>query len=191
MSLTPAVSFWRLYLWTAKIWYALPSWKKANRTRPSFTALTKTGFGKDIWTISSFDQVDNFLFLFFVFECLYVVTLGMIRMSICFMYLRLFPNVHRFRQWVWGTQAVNAAFTIAFLAAALAQCRPMSTFWKNWDGEHPGQCVNIDAMVWSHAGINIALDLWMLALPASQVWELHMALRQKIRLMIMFGLGLL
>ncbi|KAL2279610.1 hypothetical protein FJTKL_13299 [Diaporthe vaccinii] len=45
-------------------------------------------------------------------------------------------------------------------------------------------------MAWSHAIINIALDLWMLALPASQVWGLKMPLRRKIGVMIMFGLGI-
>lgn len=46
-------------------------------------------------------------------------------------------------------------------------------------------------MAWSHAIVNIALDLWMLALPASQVWGLKMPLRRKIGVMIMFGLGIL
>lgn len=156
---------------------------------PYIVATHKTGFGRDIWTIS-FDQVSEFLHIFYIFECLYVVTPGVIRMSICFMYLRLFPDAH-FRRWIWGTQSFNIAFTIAFLAAGLAQCRPLSTFWLNWDGEHPGQCVNINAMVRSHAAINIALDLWMLALPASQVFGLMMSKRKKIGLMVMFGVGIL
>lgn len=58
-------------------------------------------------------------------------------------------------------------------------------------GEHVGRCINIYAMAWSHAIVNIALDLWMLALPASQVWGLKMPLRRKIGVMIMFGLGIL
>lgn len=111
-------------------------------------------------------------------------------MSICFQYLRLFPGA-RFRRWVWATQAFNAAFTLALLAAALAQCRPMSTFWMNWDGEHPGECVDLRAMVWAHAAISIALDVWMLALPASRVYGLELDTRRKISLMIMFGLGFL
>lgn len=58
-------------------------------------------------------------------------------------------------------------------------------------GEHVGRCINIYAMAWAHAIINIALDVWMLALPASQVWGLKMPLRRKLGVMVMFGLGIL
>ena len=58
-------------------------------------------------------------------------------------------------------------------------------------GEHVGRCINIYAMAWAHAIINIALDLWMLALPASQVWGLKMPFRRKLGVMVMFGLGIL
>ncbi|KAG8161106.1 hypothetical protein KVR01_009370 [Diaporthe batatas] len=66
----------------------------------------------------------------------------------------------------------------------------MSYFWDMWDGEHVGRCINIYAMAWAHAIINIALDVWMLALPASQVWGLKMPLRRKLGVMVMFGLGI-
>jgi hypothetical protein len=58
-------------------------------------------------------------------------------------------------------------------------------------GEHVGRCINIYAMAWAQAIINIALDLWMLALPASQVLRLNMQLRKKMGVMVMFGLGIL
>ncbi|POS69965.1 CFEM domain-containing protein [Diaporthe helianthi] len=66
----------------------------------------------------------------------------------------------------------------------------MSYFWNMWDGDHVGRCINIYAMAWAHAIINIALDVWMLALPASQVWGLKMPFRRKLGVMVMFGLGI-
>lgn len=149
----------------------------------------RTGLGKDIWAVP-FDQINDFLELFFVFECLYTVTLGLIKTSICFLYIRLFPN-RIFRRYLWGTLVFNIVLATTFVIVDLSQCRPMSTFWLNWDDEHPGTCININAMAWSHAIINIVLDIWMIALPATQIWGLHMAWKRKIWPLIMFGFGFL
>ncbi|GJC87571.1 hypothetical protein ColLi_10409 [Colletotrichum liriopes] len=41
----------------------------------------------------------------------------------------------------------------------------------------------------SHGGLNVALDVWMLVLPAVQIWGLNMRLREKLGYMSMFCLG--
>ncbi|KAI3395630.1 hypothetical protein diail_1068 [Diaporthe ilicicola] len=148
----------------------------------------QNGLGRDIWFVP-FNQITNFLQIFFVFELLYALTLGIIKISICFLFLRLFPD-KRIRRLLWGTQVFIVVLIVTYLIADLAQCQPMSYFWDMWDGDHVGRCNNLNGMAWSHAIINIALDLWMLALPASQVWGLNMPLRRKLGVMIMFGLGI-
>lgn len=100
----------------------------------------QVGIGRPFWTFE-FWEIDASLQVFFVFEVLYTVTLAAIKMSICFLYLRLFPNA-RFRRTVWATQAFIAAHTLGFVVADCLQCRPLSFFWESWDGQHEGTCFN-------------------------------------------------
>lgn len=147
------------------------------------------GFGRNIWTVPP-DDIDLFLKVFFSYEAIYVLALAIIKISICFLYLRIFPS-HRFRITVWATQVFNVLLVVSFVIADGLQCRPISYFWQGWDGEHVGYCVNLEAFVYSHAGINIALDVWMLALPASQIWHLNLSWKKKAGVTSMFGFGIL
>lgn len=131
-----------------------------------------------------------FLKVFLGFEIIYVCALAIIKISICFLYLRIFPS-HRFRVAVWATQVFNVALLVAFITAELLQCQPINYFWQGWDGEHEGFCINLEAFVYSHAGINIVLDFWMLALPASQIWHLNLCMKKKVGVFAMFGFGVL
>lgn len=113
----------------------------------------------------------------------------MIKISICFLYMRIFAHP-TFQRVMWATQAFNAAVIVAFLVVTCTQCRPLRTFWTSWDGVRVGQCINLNAGAYAHAWINIALDVWMLALPATQVWRLNMSLRKKLEVMLMFSFGM-
>lgn len=131
-----------------------------------------------------------FAYNFYIFTIVYGMVLALIKSSICFLYLRIFPDP-KFRRVVWATQAFNLAMLLATLLTYLLGCRPLSYFWDGWDGEHQGYCVNVTAFTWAHAAINVALDLWMLALPASQVWKLNVNRKRKIAIFTMFGFGIL
>lgn len=128
--------------------------------------------------------------MYFIFEVLYTLTLGMIKISICFLYIRIFSN-STLRKVLWGTQIFNSLLIVAFLCADFGQCRPLSYFWNAWDQEHSGSCFNINAMAYAHSAINIALDIWMLILPATQVWKLNMSLKNKLAVSAMFSIGIL
>lgn len=114
----------------------------------------------------------------------------MIKISICFLYLRLFPG-RGFKKAVWATQAFNIVFLVSFVVTDMVQCQPLSFFWTGWDGEGHGHCINVNAFAWVHAVINIVLDFWMLALPATQVWNLDITLKTKLCILTMFGFGIL
>ncbi|KAK7709993.1 hypothetical protein SLS63_013094 [Diaporthe eres] len=146
------------------------------------------GLGRDIWTLEPW-RITEFLKVFFVFEVLYTLTLGLIKTSILFLYLRLFPDP-KFRRTVWATQAFNLLMVGSFIVSDFLQCRPISFFWGQWDGEHTGRCFNINALAWAHSALNIALDFWMLYLPATQVWSLQMKTRKKVGVILMFGIGI-
>ncbi|KAK2010818.1 CFEM domain-containing protein [Colletotrichum eremochloae] len=147
------------------------------------------GIGRDVWALSS-EQITRFMHVFFAYEILYTLSISTIKASFLFFYIRVFHMVsNTFTLVLWTTQAFNIAFCIAFMIANLAQCRPFSNAWKAWDGKHPGHCINVYAMFVSHAAINIALHVWVLILPTTQVLWLNMRKRQKVEIMFMFGLG--
>lgn len=46
-------------------------------------------------------------------------------------------------------------------------------------------------IVLAHCVVNLALDIWMLILPLTQLYNIGLKLNKKINVMAMFGLGLL
>lgn len=149
----------------------------------------RDGLGRDVW-VSTPEQITGFMKIVFVFEVLYSTSLALIKMSICFLYLRLFPNKD-FHRVVRITQVINVLILVGFLLTDLTQCKPMSYFWTHWDGQHKGWCINSNAMIWAQAAVNIGLDIWLLALPASQLWILNVPDRKRLGVHVMFGLGIL
>ncbi|KAK1975872.1 CFEM domain-containing protein [Colletotrichum cereale] len=150
----------------------------------------REGFGKDIWALNV-SQITAFIRGFFAFEILYFVTLAVIKASILFLYLRIFGAITDvFRQILWGTHIFNLAVCITFIVVNLNQCKPLSYFWYGWDGKYPGYCIDLSAMTLSHASLNIAIDVWMLVLPATQIYKLNLQKRQKAGIMSMFGVGI-
>lgn len=51
--------------------------------------------------------------------------------------------------------------------------------------------LDIQALILSHAGINVALDVWMFILPLTQLYNLGLKTRKKIGIILMFSVGIL
>jgi hypothetical protein len=151
--------------------------------------LTSNGLGKDIWTVTP-KQITNFLTAFYVSEVLYFAQVALLKLSLLFFYLRIFP-APKIKRFIIGTIVFDICFGIAFVLAGLFQCRPISYYWKNWDGEHQGSCVSVNVLGWSNAGISIVLDAWMFSLPVSQLIGLQMHWKKKVGVMMMFLVGTL
>lgn len=149
----------------------------------------RNGLGRDLWTLTP-EQISSFLKIFWICSVLYTIALTLTKVSICFLYLRLFLD-EKFRRIVWATQVFNFALLVSFIIVSTLQCRPISFYWTGWDGEHHGSCTNLNAAAWAHAAIHIALDIWMLSLPVPQIWRLNMSLERKAAILAMFGLGIL
>jgi len=147
------------------------------------------GLGRDIWTLP-FENVIIFSRWFYIMEVLYFLVVALLKLSLLFFFLRIFP-ARNIRRLLWGTIAFDIAFGIAFTVAAIFQCRPISYYWTRFDDDHSGECVNINGLGWANAAISIALDLWMLALPLLQIFSLKLAWKKKISVAFMFCVGTL
>lgn len=148
----------------------------------------RSGLGRDVWTLD-IQTITDFVRYFYVMEILYFVEITFLKLSLLFFFLRIFTSV-RTKQLLWGTIAFNVAFGIAFIFAGIFQCQPISHYWTYWTQEDSnGHCISVNGLAWANAAINIAVDLWMLALPLYEVSKLNMALKKKIAVSLMFGVG--
>jgi hypothetical protein len=165
-----------------------------------------TGLGRDMWNVP-FDQITTTLLVsrsqptsltmtdmtlqyFWVSEIAYFCTLGFIKLSFLLFYLQIFPE-KRFRQLVWAVIYFQIASMIAFGLAAIFVCTPVSFAWMQWDGMHTGKCINNNALAFTHAGHSICVDFLTLSLPITQIWKLHLGLKKKIGVLLMFSVGAL
>lgn len=148
-----------------------------------------TGLGRDIWTLP-FSKITKFLRFFYVMEILYFLQLTLLKLALLFFFLRIFP-AKKIKTIIWATIAFNILYGLSFIIAAIVQCQPISHYWNSWDGEHKGKCISINALAWANAAISIALDIWMLALPLSQVFSLKLAWKKKVSVALMFFVGTL
>jgi hypothetical protein len=68
----------------------------------------------------------------------------------------------------------------------------MAVFWDGWKEKHPkGILLNSNAIGISHGGLNVALDVWMIILPMTQLWKIGIKPKKKLGIMSMFGVGAL
>jgi hypothetical protein len=142
-----------------------------------------------MWNIP-FPDINNTLLLFWVSEIAYFSTLGFIKIAFLLFFLQIFPE-KRFRRIVWSVVVFGLASTIAFALAAVFVCSPISFAWKQWDGESKGQCINNNSLAFTHAAFSIFLDFVTLSLPITQIWNLHLAMKKKIGVLLMFSVGAL
>ncbi|EXF79163.1 CFEM domain-containing protein [Colletotrichum fioriniae PJ7] len=154
---------------------------------PAAYLAEQTGAGRDIWVLSE-DQITDFLLLFIIFGMLYMTCLAFIKASIIFLYLRIFPD-ETFRRVLWCTQLFNLLLWIAFIAGTFGSCQPLHFFWHGWKRDMEGKCFNLNAFAMCHGVLNVALDAWMLVLPATQVYSLRMQRKKKLGVMLMFSVG--
>jgi hypothetical protein len=150
--------------------------------------LVANGMGRDVWTLTA-EKITRFSTFFHVMAVLYFSQISMIKLTLLFFYLRVFNMPGRHRWILYGTITVNCVYGLLYDLITVFQCMPVGYMSVRWDGEHEGQCVNINAMTWSNACISIAMDIWMLVIPLFQVHTLQLDMRKKIGAALMFFVG--
>lgn len=149
--------------------------------------MVPNGLGKDVWTVP-FDHITNFVRWLYALELLYFLQVALLKLTLLLFFLRIFPKPS-IRRVLWATVAFNIACGFAFVVVSIFQCQPISYYWTSWDKEGKGKCININALAWSNAGMSIALDVWMLAVPLYEIFHLQLSWRKKISVTLMFCVG--
>ena len=119
------------------------------------------------------------------FECIYVTTVALTKVSLLLMYCRIFPVPSmRISCWILGTLSV--CWCISIIIVCVFQCTPIA---KAWNPTIPGHCINLKGSFIGNAIPNILTDVAILTLPMPKVWHLHTTLIQKGQLSVLFLLG--
>lgn len=153
--------------------------------------LTAHGMGRDIWGLQPSDAM-SFGTSFYLVQMLYIVLITLIKLSLNFFYLNIFPGTV-IRRLLWASVIFHVAFSLAFVIGIMFQCRPISYQWEQYnfmDGPPAqGDCFNINAGAWSNGAISVASDVWLFGMPLSQVRKLRLHWKKKIGVALMFLTG--
>ncbi|KAK8003631.1 Galactose oxidase- beta-propeller [Apiospora arundinis] len=149
--------------------------------------LTRNGLGKDIWTLTP-TQIEGFAKGFYAITICYFSEVFLLKLSILFFYLRIFPS-KGMKRLLWATIVFDVLFGISFILVGIFQCTPISANWTAWKGTGEGKCANQSAIAWANAAVSITMDLWMLAIPMSQLKSLNLHWKKKVGVGLMFFVG--
>ncbi|CAI6092811.1 unnamed protein product [Clonostachys chloroleuca] len=147
-------------------------------------------FGVDMWN-QNYDQIITALKFFYVSEILYLVALGLCKVSIVVFYLRIF-NDKTFRIASYATLGVVVFPSIVMVFVQIFQCRPLELVWLGWRLQfYRDQCMDIHTLVYIAAGLSIFQDVVIIALPLPSIFKLKVDTRAKWGIFVMFNLGVL
>lgn len=110
---------------------------------------------------------------------------GLTKASILVQYLRVFKTF-KFRIACWCIVAVLGIYTTWSVFGNIFTCIPVEAFWKD---NVPGKCMNLYAMWFTNAGMNIAIDIAIIVLPLPVLSKLQLPRRQKQALIVVFAFG--
>lgn len=82
-------------------------------------------------------------------------------------------------------------YLTAFVIDFIVECRPISFWWNQWDGEHEGYCNDFQLAAYINGGVNIFFDLVVFFLPIPKLMKLQVRdKKRKIGVIFTFLLGL-
>ncbi|CRL20045.1 unnamed protein product [Penicillium camemberti] len=123
--------------------------------------------------------------LLVIFECIYVTTIAVTKVSILLMYCRIFPTREiRISSIILG--GISIAWGMAIILVSVFQCTPIA---RAWDTRIPGTCINLKASFIGNAVPNIITDILILSLPVRVVWGLHASITHRLSVIGIFLLG--
>ncbi|KAF3916135.1 hypothetical protein AA313_de0202781 [Arthrobotrys entomopaga] len=142
------------------------------------------GTGRHISTVTIGELIPTLRY-WFAYQILYPLVLLFIKLSILSFYRGISPQ-RWYRYTVYGVGVFAIAWSITFIFAYIFECPNPSTAWSI---SFPKGCVNLPALYYSTASINIASDFIILLLPIPVLRQLQIDRRRKFALIAIFSIG--
>lgn len=123
---------------------------------------------------------------FYVGQVVYKVLLGLNKVSLLFLYLRIFVS-RAFQITCYIVMTIVVSWSFSAIMATILQCIPVNAYWDR--SIKTAKCTNTDAFWYAYAIINIITDVMILVLPLWEIRKLHLPMQQRAGLMAIFAIG--
>ncbi|KAI4142318.1 MAG: hypothetical protein LQ341_003249, partial [Variospora aurantia] len=160
---------------------------------PALLAGIKHGLGKKRPTnITAALEASKWLY---IFEALFPVTTIATKLSILYLYKRIFSTFNPIFSWaLYIVGALQVGWAVSGFFTTVFQCWPIDILWRLDGGlfsGHPaaGHCIDLVASLTGLAVINTVLNTALLVLPMPMIWNLHTSRKHKMALTLIFALG--
>ncbi|KAL2811857.1 hypothetical protein BJX63DRAFT_443827 [Aspergillus granulosus] len=143
------------------------------------------GMGRHIDVVDE-EDLKTFMMGDYIFSHFYDFAITSTKLSVLALYYRIFPRTI-FRRIVILTAVFVVLWLMTMEFVLGFQCRPIARFW---DADVDGECFNLVAFTYFTNITNLVTDLWIFALPLPIILQLQISRRTKIRLSVLFSIGL-
>ncbi|KAH7303333.1 hypothetical protein B0I35DRAFT_498605 [Stachybotrys elegans] len=143
--------------------------------------------GHHIWTYT-FDDLSQFLKTLFVLELLYSSSICLAKLSVLFLYTRLFSVVSIAKVQIYVLFFLVVAFWLSSIFGVIFTYDPVYAAWEPWI---PHTMINMRDFYLATGSINTCLDLAILIFPQTMVWKIQMSTKKKFLISMLFLLGAL
>lgn len=125
--------------------------------------------------------------VFYAAWILYSVAIASIRLSVCLLYLRLFPTLWM-RRCTKGIIATCTIGCVTLLFLWVTMCKPSSMASNK---KEPRTCLKRGGLFEAHSIFGLCINLAIIILPMPTIWGLHMPIRRRLLVMGVFAIGLI
>ena len=146
---------------------------------------TRYGMGLHAWDLPG-DLIEQYQKWIFIINCTYLPCLLGYKMSILFLYLRVFNVSPNFRYCTWTVMFITFGYLFSNFWTQIFGCHPIAKYWKP---KIPGHCILTIKADYGYGSLNFITDLLIFILPLPMVWRLQMSRKDKFGVSVIFMIG--
>ncbi|KAK8004124.1 kinase-like domain-containing protein [Apiospora arundinis] len=144
--------------------------------------------GKHLSLVDS-ERLSNYFRAVWYTALFYHLSLGLIKASILFLYIRMFKSYDSLRRASWIVLALVAVGICGILAVMMTACIPLRKKWDHTLEDVDGYCHPV-AVWWAITGFQAGSDVIIFLMPLPTICKLRLPRRQKWGLVAVFAVGL-
>ncbi|KAI0108786.1 hypothetical protein F4776DRAFT_675001 [Hypoxylon sp. NC0597] len=144
------------------------------------------GIGRHMWDVPAEWLVDAVKFVA-ISSYVYLLVTATTKLTFLFFYRRVFSPQCACKYAIDGGIVFIICATISLFFASVFACVPVA---RTWDETVDGHCFNPDGIDYLSGAVNAVVDLYIFVLPIPLLWKLEMGTKRKLKLLIVFSLGL-
>ena len=146
---------------------------------------TRLGAGLHTRDLSK-DLVQQLTKMTFIGAAIYYPSLLGYKMSILFLYLRIFSVSKVYRCCIWLVMFITCGYIFSNFWTQMFMCQPIAKYWRP---EIPGHCISLTTIIYLFTSLNFITDLLIFVLPLPMIWRMHLSLKDKAAVSMIFILG--